>query len=368
MNKYKASYVLIVLVLLVTFLSSCENNTHINISSNEISKVWMETYPAKSDSPKYTEDEEIIKAVASYINGLKLRPRTESDEAVDGMTVRIDILMNDGTWKTFFDGRKYFTDNDAKQYVMEYEQAIALDSIYAKLDTVPLFTGTVSEVNVIDENKVNLLVTVDSEFHGIIGGKTYVTVENQRLYKSGYPNADVGVGDTVEFTINGSIRETYPTGCEACKLTITIPASGLYFQHIPTVSEDSNPYFVLFQELFSADPGLNSEIQYISVDLSNVKLADTSDYIELMKAWCEKNGYLLLEQTFDQLVEGGWIIDLGFKDGILISYEDVSLSEDKLVTDAKKWRSGDGAIGAEYTLTIKNGKWSISKTDKQWIS
>lgn len=368
MIKNKTLYVLVVLAALVSLLSGCEDSSHINISSNEISQIWMETYPAKSDSPKHTDDAETIKAVSSYINGLKLRPRASSDEDVAGMAICIDILMNDGTWKTFWDSGTYFTDTDMNQYVMEYEQAKELDSIYSKLDSVPLITGTVSEVSEIDEVKVGLLISIDSEFHKIIGDISYVTVENQRLYKSGYSNADIGVGDRIEFTINGGIDESYPTQCGAAKLTITESASGLYYQHLPTASEDGNPYFVLFQELFLDDTALNDSIQYISVDLSKVKSTDTSDFIELMKAWCERNDYILMEQSHAQLVEGGWIDNLFFEEGILISYEDISLSETKLVTNAQKWRSGDGAIGAEFTLENENGIWSITKTENQWIS
>ena len=42
--------------------------------------------------------------------------------------------------------------------------------------------------------------------------------------------------------------------------------------------------------------------------------------------------------------------------------------QNKLITDAMKWRSGLGAIGATYTVEKKNDVWEITKTENEWIS
>jgi hypothetical protein len=127
-------------------------------------------------------------------------------------------------------------------------------------------------------------------------------------------------------------------------------------------------YYAVFNELFSDDSALNHEIKYIAVDMSRSKAVDNSDFIAYMANFCDKEGYTLLEDGYDGLVEKGLITELYFEDGVIISFDDVSLSDDKLCTNASKWRSGLGAIGAEYTVEYKDGEWTITNEQGMWIS
>lgn len=133
-------------------------------------------------------------------------------------------------------------------------------------------------------------------------------------------------------------------------------------------ADQANAYFAVFEKLYEDDPGLNAESKYLAVDLTNVKLADTTKLVDLIQGFCDSNGYTLLQDTHEGLAEKGYIKDLYFEEGFLISFSDKDLSEDTLVTAAQKWRSGLGAIGAEYTVKKKNDTWEITKTDNSWIS
>jgi hypothetical protein len=130
----------------------------------------------------------------------------------------------------------------------------------------------------------------------------------------------------------------------------------------------NNPYYVLFEKLYSEDSGLNSNIKYIAVDLSAVQTEDNGDFLTLMQAFCEQEGLTLLEDTIDGLTEKGLIKDLYFEEGIVISFEDTLREDTKLVTKGMKWRSGLGAIGGEFTLEIKDGAWTITEEGPRWIS
>jgi hypothetical protein len=135
-----------------------------------------------------------------------------------------------------------------------------------------------------------------------------------------------------------------------------------------TPEDQVGAYFSVFENLYAADPGLNTDSKYLVLDLTKVKLADTEPLILLMQNFCDESGYILMLDTIDGLKEKGYVIDLGFPEGFVITFDDVRLENKTLVTEAMKWRSGDGAIGAEYTVKLKNGTWEITKTDKSWIS
>ena len=132
--------------------------------------------------------------------------------------------------------------------------------------------------------------------------------------------------------------------------------------------QQEGAYFAVFEKLYEVDPGLNGDIEYIAFDLTDVKLEDTSLLIGLFQAFCDNNDYSLLLDDFEGLNEKGYIKELSFPNGILIAFKDNELTKDTLVTEARKWRSGLGAIGAEYTVKLEDSTWSITKIANQWIS
>lgn len=127
-------------------------------------------------------------------------------------------------------------------------------------------------------------------------------------------------------------------------------------------------YYLLFEKLWAEDDGLNSDIKYLALDLSKAKLQDPDPLIALMEDFCAENGYKLITGTIEELIEQGYIQNLYFEDGVVISFADNELTGDKLKTDASKWRSGDGAIGATYTVEKKSGKWTLTGEEGNWIS
>ncbi len=133
-------------------------------------------------------------------------------------------------------------------------------------------------------------------------------------------------------------------------------------------TEGINPYFEIFSQLFEDDKALNEEIKYIAVDLDEVKSEDNREFLLLMHDFCDKEGYVLLENNFEGLKKAGLIKELYFEEGIIISFRDESFSENKLVTEASKWRSGLGAIGALYTVEKREDIWEIIEVGNFWIS
>lgn len=127
-------------------------------------------------------------------------------------------------------------------------------------------------------------------------------------------------------------------------------------------------YTTVIDKLYNEDTALNSDIKYIAVDTSLIKnFSDEQMSILLKKV--EDYGYIVLDMTFEELEEQGYIDDLYFKEGILFKLEDVSKSKNSIIMDVSKWRSGLGAIGYDdLVVKYQNGKWEVKKTGSAWIS
>jgi len=139
--------------------------------------------------------------------------------------------------------------------------------------------------------------------------------------------------------------------------------------------DSENParaYFVVFQYLFEADSALNYGIKYIALDLSEMIFEMPDKFIHLVEEFCDEFGFTLLLYNADELVEKGYIIDYPlpsiFTDGIIISFRDITLTDDTLITEASKWRSGRGAIGATFTVEKVNSSWDMLPLEYMFIS
>lgn len=137
-------------------------------------------------------------------------------------------------------------------------------------------------------------------------------------------------------------------------------------KNVGTAQEDA--YFLVFSHLFFLDWGLNDGIKYIAVDLSGT-LLDTSDALtQRLADFCAENGYTLLIDTMDSLAAKGYIKNSSFEEGIIIRFSDTELTDSTLITDAQKWRSGDGAIGSTFTVEQKSSGWEMTEIENSWIS
>jgi hypothetical protein len=121
---------------------------------------------------------------------------------------------------------------------------------------------------------------------------------------------------------------------------------------------------------------LPENISYLAFDFSEIESEDREALSEIAEGYCEDNGYTFLEGTMDELIDQGYITTWrngdntfpeAFEGGALVSLETISVSETEIVISGSIWQGNLAAVGANYTVTYKNGEWTASSSDF-WIS
>lgn len=127
-------------------------------------------------------------------------------------------------------------------------------------------------------------------------------------------------------------------------------------------------YTTVIDQLYNEDMALNSDIKYIAIDTSlMINLSEEQKQILLKEL--EKYGHTVLDMTFEELEEEGYIEELQFKEGIFFKISDELINGKSITMDVQKWRSGLGAIGYDdLVVKYNNSKWEITKTGNAWIS
>lgn len=127
-------------------------------------------------------------------------------------------------------------------------------------------------------------------------------------------------------------------------------------------------YSLAFQAMFDMDEGLNGEMKYIAMDLSELTQLTEEDKTYILDSF-KDYGVEIRDTTFDRLKEE----EPGFKEnmaleGVLLRVEKVDIREDAAVIEGSKYRSGTGAVGTKITLKLVDGVWSVADAGMTWIS
>ena len=114
-------------------------------------------------------------------------------------------------------------------------------------------------------------------------------------------------------------------------------------------------YQDMLDDLWNRDKGLNSDIDVLAFDLSQVTNLSEDEKDDLVEAVSKSYGAEGIRGTFDELSEQGYIDkeNLRFETGILITIEITDVTGDSFTFDAKKWRSGTGAYFFDDCKAVK---------------
>jgi len=116
------------------------------------------------------------------------------------------------------------------------------------------------------------------------------------------------------------------------------------------------------------DEGLNDDMKYIAIDthtLENATNADKKAVLEYFK----KYDVEIMDESFESLKEKGMVKDLNSLDGLLLRIEKVDkISDNEIIIECSKFRSGLGAVGVKCVLKKENNKWIIDSSQMSWIS
>lgn len=142
-------------------------------------------------------------------------------------------------------------------------------------------------------------------------------------------------GDLVKIGYSGLVEETFPArlgGAEA----LQVQAQGR--------DDLCSLYLRVLSDLWEVDPGLNSDITQLGLDLSQTRLTPAEQSAVAYVLWGERK-LEVLQNTWQELADQGYIDreNLQWTDGLFFSIVEDDPEAEKLTFTAQKWRSGTGA-------------------------
>lgn len=179
----------------------------------------------------------------------------------------------------------------------------------------------------------------------------------------------------MEVAYNGNVLETFPAQLGGIT-AITVLSDGF--------DDRCALYRNVLEDLWTVDEGLNSHgMTYVGMDLSGTSLS-ASERSALAWAFASEHGAELVEGTWDQLAEQGYIDreHLQWEDGCLFSITEKAApfsmpgqaagepGPGAVCFDAQKWRSGTGAYYFCDCTSVQDadGRWGGYTVGSEAIS
>lgn len=137
------------------------------------------------------------------------------------------------------------------------------------------------------------------------------------------------------------------------------------------MTDKAKAYAVLFDGVYNVDPGLSSNIKYISFVTSTFEDFSDKDKTGFFEYISNKYNVEILEKDYEQLKEEGYIVgkEMYFEDGILFKINNYYENSDKCISaEVFKWRSGLGANWIDTKVIKENDTWILKNADMTAIS
>lgn len=126
-------------------------------------------------------------------------------------------------------------------------------------------------------------------------------------------------------------------------------------------------YMLAIDSVYNKDTALNDNITYIAIDTTRMRYLSEDSRKNLLK---EMGRYgVVIEATYEELKEQGFIKDREFTNGILITIDDLRSEGDQLILDIDKWRANLGSIGC-MKMVLEEGEtgWKMTEKGMWYIS
>ncbi|MEH7179909.1 peptide ABC transporter substrate-binding protein [Neobacillus vireti] len=129
-------------------------------------------------------------------------------------------------------------------------------------------------------------------------------------------------------------------------------------------------YSIALDAMMEKDKALNSEMEFIAINMSTMKELSSKDKEEIIEFFEGKYGVEVMDADLENLKEQGlYESEKMAIRGVLLSFETVIFKyNNTVVFEGSKYHSALGAIGVEITVHFKDGKWQIKEVNETWIS
>ena len=275
-----------------------------------------------------------------------------------------------------YDNKKF----DLKELELREEPFKVFFEDYSKIPMIPVNTNMLIDFHELEVDKIEVLdYLLDEQGHLRYTEKEIVSLPvegiNDDYFLKLSPHPAMYLSSAMETHVYRGIEMVITSANSAQSyLFVFQTETGFEFTESNGVtSEDTEeelslPYALAIDSIIGVDPALNHDMTYIAVNFDNMENM-TEAIQDSIEIYLSKYQVPIINESYATLVEKNMLIDDDFIKGILIDFDSiVYVSDDELIIEASKFKSGLGAVGVEIILKKVDDVWSVISAKITWIS
>ena len=129
-------------------------------------------------------------------------------------------------------------------------------------------------------------------------------------------------------------------------------------------------YIVALESILEQEQVLNENMEYIAIDTSDFEDTEEKDIIKILSYFEEKYSIEVLEATLEQLKEEErYDSETMILNGVLLRIDKFQVkSEEAILFEGSKYRSGDGAVDIQGAIYFEDNQWKSREVEITSIS
>lgn len=126
-------------------------------------------------------------------------------------------------------------------------------------------------------------------------------------------------------------------------------------------------YLEAIDLVYNTSPELNNNLKYLAIDTSVLINLDEEGRTLLLEGLKNYN-VEVLDCSFEELGEQGYLKDALFENGLFLKIEDTPVTNNQIQISPSKWRSTTYAAGlSKIILTLQDNTWTLTESGIPWL-
>lgn len=130
------------------------------------------------------------------------------------------------------------------------------------------------------------------------------------------------------------------------------------------ISRQQVAYYMAFHDIYKKQTNYLDDIKYLVLDIRNIEMEETKYLKDLFGTFAKEKNLVLFYDNKESLIDRKHIIDGEYKEGLILTYNDLEYSDKKIITELEVWHSENKKEKKKFTIEKISDNWVIRNVEE----
>lgn len=154
------------------------------------------------------------------------------------------------------------------------------------------------------------------------------------------------------------------SACEKKTHILDIDAVQNHTEDSVFTSRQQVAYYMAFHDIYKKQSDYLKDIKYLVLDIRNIQMEETKYLKDLFSTFAKEKELILFYDNKESLIERKHIVNGKYEDGLILTYNDLEYSDNKIITELEIWHSENKNEKKKFTIEKISEDWVIRSVEE----